>query len=179
MDKNKDIPRLEKEIINYLPKMNVGNMLLFKSKESSIDEPVFYIKETNNNIENIIKNASNLNVQLNNFIMNGSYSKPLIIMIRLNDNNEYIYGQWFNKYNNIDRELIKEIVFQDKLNFAIVNAKNRVYIRFSCENIYKVSVWEYFKISKDDKKWSQQMFESDVITINSSLKSKEELFYYS
>lgn len=37
MDKNKDIPRVEKEIINDLPKMNVGNMLLFKSKESSID----------------------------------------------------------------------------------------------------------------------------------------------
>lgn len=72
--------------------------------------------------------------------MNGIYSKPLIIMIRLNDNNEYIYEQWFNKYNDIDKELIKEIVFQDKLNFAIVNVNNRVYIRFRCENIYKVSI---------------------------------------
>ena len=176
MEKKKEVYRIEEEVINDLPPMNVGNMMLFKSEESSVDEPVFYIKETSNNIGNIIRSAHNLKIQLKDIVISGAYSNPLIIMLRLNDDDEYIYGQWFNKYNNTDRELIKEIVFQDKLNFCIVNIDNRVYMRFKCRNIYKASIWEYFRISKDDKRWSQEMFESEVIAINSRLKSKKELF---
>lgn len=176
MEEKKEIYRIENEVINDLPPMNVGNMILFKSKDDFGDEPTFYIKETNNNIRNIIRSANNLKVQLKDIIINRAYSSPLIIMLRLNDNDEYIYGQWFNKYNNTDRELIKQIVFQDKLNFCIVNIDNRVFMRFKCKNIYKVSIWSYFAISKECRKWSQDMFESDVIAINSELKSKKELF---
>lgn len=176
MEEKKEIYKIENEVINDLPPMNVGNMILFKSKEDFGDEPTFYIKETNNNIGNIIRSANNLKVHLKDIIINGAYSNPLIIMLRLNDNDEYIYGQWFNKYNNTDRELIKQIVFQDKLNFCIVNIDNRVFMRFKCKNIYKVSIWSYFTISKECKSWSQDMFESDVIAINSELKSKKELF---
>lgn len=176
MDERNGIYQIEKEVIKDLPKIDVGNMILFKSNESSVREPVFYIKETNNNIANIIRNAENLKCQLKDIVIRGGYCNPLIIIIRLNDEDRYIYGQWFNKYNNKDRELIKEIVFQDKLNFCIVNVDNRVYVRFKCRNIYKISIWEYFKISQDDNKWSQEIFESEVISINSRLHSKKELF---
>ena len=176
MEEKKEIYKIENEVINDLPPMNVGNMILFKSKDDFGEEPTFYIKETNYNIGNIIRSANNLKVQLKDIIINGGYSNPLIIMLRLNDNDEYIYGQWFNKYNNTDRELIKQIVFQDKLNFCIVNIDSRVYMRFKCKNIYRTSIWEYFRISKEGKRWSQEMFESEVIAINSRLKSKKELF---
>lgn len=177
MNKNKEVYQLQKEVINDLTKMNVGNMMLFKSEETSVEGPVFYIKETNNNISNIIiRKAQHLKVQLKDTIINGVYSNPLIIMVRLNDDDNYIYGQWFNKYNNTDRELMKEIVFQDKLNFCIVNVNSRVYVRFGCKNIYRVSVWNYFKILKDDKRWSQEMFESEVAAINSILRIKVNLY---
>ena len=50
-------------------------------------------------------------------------------------------------------------------------------MRFRCKNIYKGRIWDYFKISQWDKRWSQEMFESEVTSINLSLKSKKELFF--
>lgn len=177
MTENREICIIEKETIRDLAKIDVGNMILFKSNESYVREPIFYIKETNNNIKNIIKNAKNFKCELKDIVIRGEEYNPLIIMIRLNDCDKYIYGQWFNKYNNTDRELIKEIVFQDKLNFCIVNVDYKVCMRFRCKNIYKGRIWDYFKISQWDKRWSQEMFESEVTSINLSLKSKKELFF--
>lgn len=167
---------IEADKINDLPNMEVGNMLLFKSEDYLDNYPKFYIKENNNNILDIIRDRENLIVQLRKIIIDGGYANPLIIMLRLNDNDKYIYGQWFNKYNEKDRDLVKEIIFQDKLEFCIVNINNRVQIRFKCENIYKKSIWNYFKVTNNDRRWSKEMFESEVIAINLNLKSKKDLF---
>lgn len=177
MEDNKEIQKIETEKINDLPSMEVGNMMLFKSKESSINSPVFYIKENNKNIKDIVRNLENFTIQLRDIVIYGGYCNPFIIMLRLDEEDKYIYGQWFNKYNNKDRDLIKEIIFQDKLEFCIVNIDNRVQIRFNCRNVYKKSIWNYFKISSNDRRWSKEMFESEVIAINLQLKRKKDLFY--
>ena len=176
MEDNKEIDKIEPEKIKDLPYMEVGHMILFKSEESSLDYPVFYIKEKDNNIKDIISNIKQFRMELRDIIIDGCYANPLIIMLRLYDNDTYIYGQWFNKYNDKDRELIKEIVFQDKLDFCIVNVNNRVQVRFRCKNIYKKSIWNYFKISSNDRRWSKEMFESEVVAINLRFQNKKELF---
>ena len=97
-------------------------------------------------------------------------------MIKLCDNNKWIYGQWFNKYNPIDRELIKKIVFQDELRFCVIDNNNNIRLIYRYTNIYKISWWSYFKILPGDRKWSKSMFESDINAILSSIKTKDELF---
>lgn len=168
-----DLKKLEAKKINDLPSMEVGHMLLCKTEESSQIGPVFYIKENINNIRTMLPKIT---VKFQDIYINCGYSTPLILMIKINDNDDLIYGQWFNKYNKTDRELIKEILFQDKLNFCIVDNYNNCRVRFKCANIYKKSIWEYFKIKENDKRWSQAMFESDVSAIGSCLKSRAELF---
>ena len=168
-----DIAQLEPEKIKDLPHMEVGNVLLFKSKESSIEGPVFYIKE---DISKVSKTLPKISIQLKDIVINWGYSSPLMLMVKLNNDDNLIYGQWFNKYNNTDRELFKEILFQDKLNFCIVDRYNNCKIRFNYTNIYKKAIWGYFKINENDRKWSQKMYESDIIAITETLESKAQLF---
>ena len=162
--------------VRDLPEIEVGQMLLFDSKDGHIDGPVFYIKESSYTIQKILKMSSKLTIKFKDIIFYFAYSEPLLIMIKLGDNNKWIYGQWFNKYNPIDRELIKKIVFQDELRFCVIDNNNNIRLIYRYTNIYKISLWSYFKILPGDRKWSKSMFESDINAILSSIKTKDELF---
>lgn len=162
--------------VRDLPEIEVGQMLLFDSKDGHIDGPVFYIKESSYTIQKILKMRSKLTIKFKDIIFYFAYSEHLLIMIKLGDNNKWIYGQWFNKYNPIDRELIKKIVFQDELRFCVIDNNNNIRLIYRYTNIYKISWWSYFKILPGDRKWSKSMFESDINAILSSIKTKDELF---
>ena len=68
-----DIAQLEPEKIKDLPHMEVGHMLLFKSKESSIEGPVFYIKE---DISKVSKTLPKISIQHKDIVINCGYSSP-------------------------------------------------------------------------------------------------------
>ena len=84
-----DIAQLEPEKIKDLPHMEVGHMLLFKSKESSIEGPVFYIKE---DISKVSKTLPKISIQLKDIVINWGYSSPLMLMVKLNNDDNLIYG---------------------------------------------------------------------------------------
>lgn len=176
MDEEKEIPKIKTSIIEDLPDMDIGHMMLFKSNFIEEEGPIIYIKESYGNIHHIISLLPNLKIEIKDLIYRGGYAISLILMIRLNLSDNLIYGQWFNKYNEKDRELIKGIVFQDYLNFCIVDVDKRVRIRFRYRNIYIKCIWNHFKINESDIKWSQEMFESEIMSLNSIVSSKKDMF---
>ena len=85
--------------VRDLPEIEVGQMLLFDSKDGHIDGPVFYIKESSYTIQKILKMRSKLTIKFKDIIFYFAYSEPLLIMIKLGDNNNNI--RLIYRYTNI------------------------------------------------------------------------------
>ena len=73
MDEEKEIPKIKTSIIEDLPDMDIGHMMLFKSNFIEEEGPIIYIKESYANIHHIISLLPNLKIEIKDLIYRGGY----------------------------------------------------------------------------------------------------------
>ena len=99
----------------------------------------------------------------------------LLLMFRLNKNDDLIYCQWCNYYNQTYKKKLDMLIFSDKLNFCTVDSENKHYTTFECENSLRFIVSQCSKRAKG-RVWSNEEFKKYAMTINRHYKNRVSLF---
>lgn len=150
-----------------------GEMILLDAKVDFTTKPYFFIKDNTLNLKEI---GNTPFVEAKGIVFETNNQKVmLLLMFRLNKNDDLIYCQWCNYYNQTYRKKLDRLIFSDKLNFCTVDSENKKYATFACDNSLRFMVSQCSKRSKG-RVWSNKEFKEYAMIINSHYDSRVSLF---
>lgn len=150
-----------------------GEMILLDAKVDFTTKPYFFIKDGISNLKKIgeaplIEAKGVVFETVNKEVM-------LLVMFRLNKDDNLIYCQWCNYYNQSYRKKLDKLIFSDKLNFCTVNSENKKYATFECDNSLRFIVSQCSERAKGHV-WTDKEFKEYASTINNHYNNRVELF---
>lgn len=150
-----------------------GEMILLDAKVDFTTKPYFFIKDGISNLKEIgeapLIEAKGIVFETNN------QEVMLLLMFRLNKNDDLIYCQWCNYYNQTYKKKLDKLIFSDKLNFCTVNSENKKYATFECDNSLRFIVSQCSERTKGHV-WSNKEFKEYAMTINNHYNNRVSLF---
>lgn len=150
-----------------------GEMILLDAKVDFTTKPYFFIKDGISNLKEIgeapLVEAKGIVFETNN------QEVMLLLMFRLNKNDDLIYCQWCNYYNQTYKKKLDKLIFSDKLNFCTVNSENKKYATFECDNSLRFIVSQCSERAKGHV-WSDKEFKEYAMTINNHYNNRVSLF---
>lgn len=151
-----------------------GEMILLDAKvDDFTTKPYFFIKDKTSNLEKI---GNTPLVEIKGIVFETSIQKVmLLIMFRLNKNDDLIYCQWCNYYNQTYKKKLDKLIFSDKLNFCTVDSDNKKYTTFECDNSLRFIVSQCSERAKG-RVWPNEEFKKYAMIINRHYKNRVSLF---
>lgn len=153
-----------------------GEMILVNAKVDNTTKPYFFLKDSISHLTKIgeapiVESKGVVFETVNNDVM-------LLLMFRLNKDDNLIYCQWCNYYDKNYKNLLDSLIFSDKLNFCTINSENKKYATFECTNTLR------FIMSKCSEKakghiWSNEDFMTYVAGVNNHYNNRVTLFHES
>ena len=147
------------EELDYL---KFGEMLLL-NPNNKLEQPCFFIKEKDARIRELI-NKNYFKYEMRFFELN-KVTAYLFLFI-FDEDNHNIYGQWVNKYNEIDRKNYFEMNYKDNIYIALIDEKNTVRHIDIYENHFKSNIKRIFEKEDRNGPWSQKEFETELNVFN-------------
>lgn len=125
----------------------------------------FFIKENSARLRDI-GNAPI--VQSKSLIFETEGGTSMLMLFRFNHDDDYIYTKWFNFAVSEDHSKLEMLLFEQNLNFCMLNEEGENVTAFACENKLKGIIKDYLSESRDR--------EFDISTVNDFITSVEDVY---
>lgn len=105
----------------------------------------FFLKTNTNSIKKIKNNMILSTKNISYFSKNYS---ALLLLFKFADNDNLIYGRWFNYSNEIDKEHLELMLFQKEIPIIIIDTSTNENFNFYAPNDFSNGIKEHIKKSK-------------------------------
>lgn len=154
---------------------NIGDMILTEDEENTYN-PIIYIKENYSKIKSMMLNNV-MQIEMKIRQVKVEDVEPIILMIRIDKNDNLVYGQWFNILNKTDIMSLINLNYTNRVCIRFIDIRNRpiteiiIYNKLM-DNIKDIIIPKVYKAS-----WQKEKFSSAVKFINSSIDNKGEMYH--
>ena len=155
---------------------NAGDLVIQSESDDKIRNPIIYVKERKSLINSFILNKG-LRIEMKIRKVNVCEINPIILMIRINQSDELIYGQWLNLLNREDAMNLIDINYMKYICIRFIDTNNNLINQITIPNNFYNKVKDLIIPCIYDAKWTYRKFESAVVYVNSTVKSKADLFH--
>lgn len=117
------------ENLNFL---KLKSTILLNALEEGITTPYFFVKDTK---ERVLKIGRNPDIETKGIVFNTIDNISILLLaFRFNNDDDLIYSQWCNYYNQNCQNALNNLMLSDFMNFCIIDENNNKVNTFKSTN---------------------------------------------
>lgn len=155
---------------------NRGDMTVVNLKSDKVGGPVIYIKERVSKIISLrVKESIEIDFKIKR--MKIDEVEAIILFIRINRDDNLIYGQWFNILDKDDVFNLIDLNYINEVTMKFINHKNQVISELSVKNTLKGKIKSFIVPLIYSANWKSTSFDEKIRVVKNIVNSNSELYH--